>query len=236
MMKNQLAGLMKQAQQMQDNLQEGAGGSRPDRGRRPGRRGPGEGADDLPPRREAGDDRSVAARRGPRHAGGPDRRGGQRRRAPGRSGDAGEDVRADDGHADAARAQAAVLSIAGRPPAMDHRRDPRTAPTREPLSGLEQLARALRCLPGRRAEGRAADGAAPAAARPRRRGAPRARARARGADGPPLRALQHVHRGCDLRAVPVREARREPAVRRRDPGRPADGRADATPTPGCTSC
>ena len=62
MMKNQLAGLMKQAQQMQENMKkaqdelarievEGQAG----RGTRQGR-------DDLPARREARDDRPVAAR------------------------------------------------------------------------------------------------------------------------------------------------------------------------------
>ena len=61
---------------------------------------------------------------------------------------------------------------------------------------------------GRRAQGGAADGAAPAAARSRRRRAPRPRAAACGADGPSLRALQHVHRGRAVRAMPVGQARR----------------------------
>ena len=83
-------------------------------------------------------------------------------------------------------------------------------------------------LPARgRAEGRAAHGAPSAAARPR--GCPGARpgARARGAARAPLRALQYLHRGGDLRAVPLRQARPVAALRRRNARRsPHDG-ADA---------
>ena len=43
MMKNQLAGLMKQAQQMQDNMKQAQEELAPHRGRGPGRRRPGEG-------------------------------------------------------------------------------------------------------------------------------------------------------------------------------------------------
>ena len=53
-----------------------------------------------------------------------------------------------------------------------------------------------------------------------------ARARARGAARPPLRALQHVHRGRRLRAVPLRQARPVAAVRRRDARRSPHGGAD----------
>src|SRR4029077_1981465 len=59
---------------------------------------------------------------------------------------AGKDVRADDGHADAAGLQAAILGT------MTNLTDPpsaaRRVPAGETLSGMEELARALRSLPG----------------------------------------------------------------------------------------
>ena len=63
-MKNQLAGLMKQAQQMQDNMKKAQEELAQHRGRGPVGRRPGEGRDDVPARREARRHRPVAAGRG----------------------------------------------------------------------------------------------------------------------------------------------------------------------------
>ena len=87
MMKGQLAGLMKQAQQMQENMKQAAGAARDDRGRGPVGRRPGQGGDDLPARRQAGDHRSEPAGRRQGDAGGSGRRRLQRCRAPGREHD-----------------------------------------------------------------------------------------------------------------------------------------------------
>ena len=87
LMKGNIGQLMKQAQQMQENMRrmqeslattevEGQSGA-----------GHGEGADDLQVRGEARDHRSLARRRRPRDAGRPGRRRVQRRRAPGRGHD-----------------------------------------------------------------------------------------------------------------------------------------------------
>ena len=60
MMKGGLAGLMKQAQQMQENMKKMQEELATHRGRRPVGRGHGQSDDDLPSRREARDDRSES--------------------------------------------------------------------------------------------------------------------------------------------------------------------------------
>ena len=98
MMKGQLAGLMRQAQQMQENMKkaqdalaeiqvEGAAA--------------GQGHHDLPPRRQARRHRPVAAGRRQGHAGRPGGRGVQRRAAQGRGDLAGKDGVGDRRHAHA---------------------------------------------------------------------------------------------------------------------------------------
>ena len=219
MMKNQLAGLMKQAQQMQDNLKraqeelaqlevEGQSG-----------RGAGQGRDDLPARRQARVDRSVARRRGPRHARGPGRRRVQRRGAARRGDDAGEARGLRRRHGHAARDSRCRSESRDRA----HARRPAGARGRAAVEPRRPRPRAA--VPaGGRAEGRAAHGAPSAAARPRGRPGARPGARARGAARAPLRALQHLHRGGDLRAVPLRQARPVAPLRRRDARRsPHDG-------------
>ena len=127
MMKNQLAGLMKQAQQMQENMQRAQ--EELARTEVEGQSGAGlvEDRDDVPSRREARLDRSFAARRRQGHAGGPRRGRVQRCGAPRRSHDAGKDGRPDGGHAAAAGIQAAVLMRRSRSDERA-RRDPRGAP------------------------------------------------------------------------------------------------------------
>ena len=178
MMKNQLAGLMKQAQQMQDNMKKAQ--EELARTEVEGQSGAGLVKVVMTCRHDVKRvtiDPSLLAR-GQGHARGPRRRRDQRRRAPRRDDHAGEDVRAHRGHADAAGLQAAVLMTRaatasagddGRRRVVRHAGSPRRAAVRH------GRARPRAALPaGRRAEGRAAHGAAPAAARPRRRGAPRA--------------------------------------------------------------
>ena len=111
MMKDQLAGLMKQAQQMQENMkkmqdqlalievegQSGAGLVKVTMTCK----------NDV--RRVS--DRPEPARRRQGHAGRPGRRRVQRRRAQGRSHHAGKDERHDGRHADAAGLQDAVLIV-----------------------------------------------------------------------------------------------------------------------------
>ena len=65
---------------------------------------------------------------------------------------------------------------------------------------LDELIQALRCLPGVGPKSAHAHGLPPAAAGPRRRRTPGRRAGRIAAADPPLRALQHLHRGGDLRA------------------------------------
>ena len=65
--------------------EKGAGRARADRSRGPVGRRARQGRDDVQARREARDDRSFAHQRGQGHAGGPPRRRDQRRRAPGRA-------------------------------------------------------------------------------------------------------------------------------------------------------
>ncbi len=119
---------------------------------------------------------------------------------------------------------------------MERRNDARPAPAAEPLSGLDELARALRCLPG--VGPKAAQRMALHLLQHDREGAVRL-----------AHALQHAAqtvRHCercntfteDALCALCRSTRRDPgaAVRGRDAGRPADGRADAMPTTASTSC
>ena len=80
---------------------------------------------------------------------------------------------------------------------------------------------------GRRAEIGAAHRLSPAAARQGGRGEARGVAGQGAAEHPPLRQVQHLHRGGAVRAVRLAQARRLAAVRGRDAGRPADDGADA---------
>ena len=196
MMKNQLAGLMKQAQQMQDNMkkaQEELAQIEVE-----GQSGAGLVKVVMTCRHDVKRvtiDPSLLTRTRTCW------RTWSRRRSTtpcaGRGHDAGEDG----GLTRACRAaglQAAVLTGHVGPIA-------RSASVHafEPVSGLDELAQALRCLPGvgPKAAQRMAlhllqhdrDGAARLASALSTR--PRAR--------PPLRALQHVHRGRALRALPV---------------------------------
>ena len=122
------------------------------------------------------------------------------------------------GHAAAARLQAAVLTRA-RPNAMAER--PADARARPPASRSAASTRSSRrCAPaGRRAA--AAQRMALHLLQHDRDGARTlaARARARRRGRPPLRALQHVHRGHGLRAVPLGASatRRSCASSRRRP-------------------
>src|SRR5438128_9549210 len=72
-----------------------------------------------------------------------------------------------------------------------------------------------------------AHGLSLAAARPEGRRPARPRAERSAAADPPLRAVQHVHRGGGLLALLVTAARDIASLRRREPGRPADDGADA---------
>ena len=92
---------------------------------------------------------------------------------------------------------------------------------------LEELIEALRCLPGVGPKS-----ATRMAYHLLQRDHPGAKRLSRGARGiagahPPLRALQHVHRGGGLRAVHVAPARRVAAVRGGVPRRPPHDGADA---------
>ena len=141
------------------------------------------------------------------------------------------------GHAAAAGLQAAVLTRDGPTRWPNARGCARRRPPASRSSSLDALARALRCLPGvgpqaRRSAWRCTCCSTTATARARSRAA----LEQRGATRPPLRALQHVHRGHGLRAVPLGAARPVAAVRRRDARRPPDGRADAGVLRASTSC
>ena len=159
MMKNQLAGLMKQAQQMQDNMkkaQEELAQTEVE-----GQSGAGMVKVVMTCRHDVKRvtiDPSLLAR-GQGHAGGSARGRDQRRRAPRRGDDPGEDVRPHDGHADAAGLQAAVLrrvngaAVSASTPAMNQVDDAASgarasAIAAEAPSGMDALARALRSLPG----------------------------------------------------------------------------------------
>ena len=185
MMKNQLAGLMKQAQQMQDNMKKAQEELAHTEVEGPVRRRPGQGRDDLPPRREARDDRPVAAGRGQDML--EDLVAAAINDAVRRVETTTQEKMAGSRRAcRCRRVQAAVLSER-RSAAIDAatRASPARGAAVEP-----RRAGARAALPaGRRAEGRAADGAASAAARPRRR----ACARAARCSTPPRR-VRHCER------------------------------------------
>ena len=135
----------------------------------------------------------------------------------------------------------------------DERHDRRASACRRASSCRSEAARQTRSVPTAKGLERLVAGAARAAGRRarRRRSAwpttccsttARARERlARCADRragqrAALRAVQQLHRGGALRAVPLAAPRRLAALRGRDAGRPVDGRADAELLRACISC
>ena len=234
MMKGQLAGLMKQAQAMQDNLkkaqdelatievegQSGAGLVKVTMTCK----------HDV--KRVAIDPSLLGRRQG--HARGPGRRRVQRRHAPRRGGEQEKMGKLTAGMPPAAGHEAAVLSAA-------HAFAPRPKASG---SGAAGLTPARSNAPGRgtapparrRRQVGAAHGLAPAAARPRRRAADRRVAAAGGGPGAPLRALPHLHRGS--RSAASASTRRATGASWRWSRRRPTRRRSSAPAAiaACTSC
>ena len=207
MNKGQLAGLMKQAQQMQENvrkMQEQLATVEVE-----GQSGAGMVKVVMTCRydvKRVSIDPSLARRR-QGDARGPRGGGGQRRGPARRVDGAGEDGERHRGPAAAAGDEALL--------------------TDEACFRAGGADRRAAVPAGRGAEIGAADGLSPAAVRSRRRPAARRRARSCAREDPAVRPVQHVHRGGDLRPVRVAEARPGAPLRRRDAGRSRHDGTDA---------